>query len=106
VGALAQLVRFVFSVARPSLRVPQVEPARQHSQVVLPALLALRAHLWQVRSRRRSVSDAQRESQSAFRLLWMLLVPLVLRMNLPARWSVLQPARSSLQAQAFALARC
>jgi len=26
-------------------------------------------------------------------MLLMLLVPLVLRMNLPARWSVLQPAR-------------
>ncbi len=106
--ALARLVQFVFLVARPSLRVTQVAPARQHLQAVLPALLALRAHLWQVRSRRRSVSDAQRESQSAFRLLWMLLVPLVLRMNLPERWSVLQLARSSLQApaQPFARARC
>ena len=105
VRALARLVQFVFLVARPSLRVPQVKPARQHSQVVLPALLALRAHPWQVRSRRRSVSDAQRESQSAFRLLWMLLVQ---RMNLPERWSVLQLARSSLQApaQPFARARC
>jgi hypothetical protein len=72
------------------LPVPLVQ---QHLQAVLRALLALRAHPWQVRSRRRLVSDAQRESRLAFPLLWMTLVPLVLRMNLPARWSVPQPAR-------------
>jgi hypothetical protein len=45
VRALARLVQFVFLVARPSLRVTEVAPARQHLQVVLPALLALRHHL-------------------------------------------------------------
>jgi hypothetical protein len=41
-------------------------------------------------------------------MLLMLLVQLVQRMNLPERWSVLQLARSSLQApaQPFAHARC
>jgi hypothetical protein len=45
VRALARLVQFVFLVARPSLRVTQVAPARQHLQAVLPALLALQHHL-------------------------------------------------------------
>ena len=92
--ALARLVQFVFSVARPwhrpSLQVPLVQ---QHLQAVLRAFLGLQRHPWQVRSQLRLVSDAQRESRSAFRLLWMLLVQLVQQMNLPARWSVLQPAR-------------
>jgi hypothetical protein len=68
VRALARLVRFVFWVARPSLRVTQAAPARQHLQVELPALLALQHHLWQARSQRRLVSDAQRELRSAYRL--------------------------------------
>jgi hypothetical protein len=53
---------------------------------------------------RRSVSDAQRESRSAYRLLWellkellVLLVLLVLRMNSPAL---------QLQARPFGRARC
>jgi hypothetical protein len=38
-------VRFVFWVARPSLRVTQAVPARQYLQVVQPALLALLHYL-------------------------------------------------------------
>jgi hypothetical protein len=45
VRALAPLVRFVFWVARPSLRVTQAAPARQYLQVVQPALLALQHRL-------------------------------------------------------------
>jgi hypothetical protein len=45
VRALAPLVRFVFWVARPSLRVTQAAPARQCLQVVQPASLALLHHL-------------------------------------------------------------
>jgi hypothetical protein len=45
VRALAPLVRFVFWVARPSLRVTQAAPARQYLQVVQPELLALLHHL-------------------------------------------------------------
>jgi hypothetical protein len=45
VRALAPLVRFVFWLAQPSLRVTQAAPARQYLQVVQPALLALLHHL-------------------------------------------------------------
>ena len=96
VRALARAVLFVFLVARPSLRVTQVAPARQHLQVVLPALPALRAHPWQARSQLRSVSDAQRELRLAYRLLLVLLVRL---MNSP----VLQ---LQVQARPFGRARC